>query len=615
MKESIGALLRRTRELRRLSIAQVSESTRVRSHYLQALESDDLSAMPSTAQARGFLRNYAEFLGLEIDELVPGIESQAPSPPRAGSAASESMQVVDSPANQPSLLTRLRGRASRKPGQGAGQDKTGTDESPALAGESPLMPDGDVAAPPGLVPPSSADSESEAAKPKGEIPPAEAPPEAAVSGSNSVWPASEADDPQTTVPGLPASQQDSANSAQDASDANDAHGAGTSNRLIWLSSLLSRLWHRTRQESPPVDHGDETSKSSLPEGSGSAQLPLTEAAALEPDSEESEVPAESSPEASNEIFAEIGQQLRQRREMLSLTHEEIERHTRVRASFLQALELGSLEELPSPVQTRGILANYAAFLDLDVDDILLRFADGLQARHREQKPQWQPARTRPTMTVHTSLPPLRSFIASDLLFGVGVAVVLLLFAVWGISRVMTVRTSGQAGATAPSISEVLAGTPAPALAQEVTLIPAQDTPLAPTADTSAGAEIATLDPGVAVQIHLVTSERTYMRVTVDGKVDFEGRTELGKDYTYQAARQIEVLVGNAAALRVALNGRDTGLMGSFGEVVDRIYTVQGVFTPTATPPPTPTATPNFTATPSITPTVTHSATPTPKTGG
>ena len=125
--------------------------------------------------------------------------------------------------------------------------------------------------------------------------------------------------------------------------------------------------------------------------------------------------------------------------MLSLTYEEIERHTRVRASFLQALELGSLEELPSPVQTRGILANYAAFLDLDVDDILLRFADGLQARHREQKPQWQPARTRPTMTVHTSLPPLRSFIASDLLFGVGVAVVLLLFAVWGISRVMTVQ--------------------------------------------------------------------------------------------------------------------------------------------------------------------------------
>ena len=118
-----------------------------------------------------------------------------------------------------------------------------------------------------------------------------------------------------------------------------------------------------------------------------------------------------------------------------------------------------------------------------------------------------------------------------------------------------------------------------------------------------------------MQIHLVTSERTYMRVTVDGEVKFEGRTELAKDYTYQAAREIEVLAGNAAALRVAFNGRDMGMMGSFGEVVDRIYTVQGVFTPTATPPPTPTATPNITATPSITPTTTPSSTGTPNPGG
>ena len=106
-----------------------------------------------------------------------------------------------------------------------------------------------------------------------------------------------------------------------------------------------------------------------------------------------------------------------------------------------------------------------------------------------------------------------------------------------------------------------------------------------------------------------------MRITVDGTVAFEGRAERGKDYTYQAARQIEVLVGNASALRVTYNGRDAGLMGSFGQVVDRIYTVQGVFTPTATLPPTPTPSPNVTATPSVTPTPTPSATATQSSGG
>lgn len=59
--------------------------------------------------------------------------------------------------------------------------------------------------------------------------------------------------------------------------------------------------------------------------------------------------------SSDEILKEIGQQLRKRREMLSLTYEEVEHHTRVRALFLKALEDGALEDMPSPVQTRGIL--------------------------------------------------------------------------------------------------------------------------------------------------------------------------------------------------------------------------------------------------------------------
>jgi hypothetical protein len=86
-------------------------------------------------------------------------------------------------------------------------------------------------------------------------------------------------------------------------------------------------------------------------------------------------------------------------------------------------------------------------------------------------------------------------------------------------------------------------------------------------------------------------------------------------YSYQAASQIEVLVGNAAALQITHNGEDLGLMGTFGEVVDRLYTSEGVVTPTATLPPTRTSTANLSATPSLTPTRTPSVTPTPKAGG
>jgi cytoskeletal protein RodZ len=320
--------------------------------------------------------------------------------------------------------------------------------------------------------------------------------------------------------------------------------------------------------------------------------------------------------SSDEIFKEIGQQLRKRRELLSLTYDEIERHTRVRAVFLKSLEEGALEDLPSPVQTRGILANYAIFLDLDADKILLRFADGLQARHREKRPN-QHSRTRAPMTVHTKLPPLRTFIASDLIFGGGMAIMLLLFAVWGIGRVMTVRSSTIPRATSPSISDILAGTPLPTLPQEVTLIPAQETLQASTPQVTDTLVLSTLPSDINVQIDLISIENTFMRVVVDGKAQFEGRTIPGTDYTYQAKDQIEVLVGNAAGLKVTYNNKDLGLMGSFGEVIDRVYTAEGVVTPTGSPSPTSTSTQKVTGTPTPTPTLTPtpSVTPTQKPGG
>jgi len=318
-----------------------------------------------------------------------------------------------------------------------------------------------------------------------------------------------------------------------------------------------------------------------------------------------------SPQSSDEIFAEIGRQVRERREMLSLTHEEIERHTRVRVSFQEAIERGSVEQLPSLVQTRGILANYATFIDLDVDSILLRLADAIQARHREQRPNWPP-RTKAPMTVHSKLPPLRAFIASDLLFGGGAAIMLILFAVWGINRVVSVRATSIARSTAPSISDVLAGEPLPTVPSEVTLIPAADTPLViPTQAAVEAPPPSPVDPSITVQLSLKADERTYLRVSVDDVVAFEGRTEPGKDYYYQAARQIEVLVGNAAALRITHNGRDLGRMGNYGEVIDQFYTARGIFTPTATLPPTSTPSATATETPRLTPTL-ATFTPTPK---
>ena len=70
MPNSIGQRLKQAREERNLSVEKAEQLTRIRAYYIQALESDDYSAMSSAAQARGFLRNYSEFLGMNIDEIL-----------------------------------------------------------------------------------------------------------------------------------------------------------------------------------------------------------------------------------------------------------------------------------------------------------------------------------------------------------------------------------------------------------------------------------------------------------------------------------------------------------------------------------------------------------------
>src|SRR5512138_210891 len=70
MTQTIGQPLKTEREEQGLTLETVFEATRIRVQYLKALEADDLSTLPSPVQARGYLRNYAEFLGLDFEQLL-----------------------------------------------------------------------------------------------------------------------------------------------------------------------------------------------------------------------------------------------------------------------------------------------------------------------------------------------------------------------------------------------------------------------------------------------------------------------------------------------------------------------------------------------------------------
>ncbi len=66
----LGELLRNTREAEGLSVADVQEATKIRARYLEAMEEGRFEALPGEVYVKGFLRSFAEAVGLSGDEVV-----------------------------------------------------------------------------------------------------------------------------------------------------------------------------------------------------------------------------------------------------------------------------------------------------------------------------------------------------------------------------------------------------------------------------------------------------------------------------------------------------------------------------------------------------------------
>jgi cytoskeletal protein RodZ len=113
----IGQLLRQTREAKELSLADVEEQTRIRQRYLSALESGDWDDLPNPIAARGFLRTYANFLGLDAEELVAQSQdaddkngaAAIPVPPAPSDYTPINMDLYEETTRRSHLLRRVVG--------------------------------------------------------------------------------------------------------------------------------------------------------------------------------------------------------------------------------------------------------------------------------------------------------------------------------------------------------------------------------------------------------------------------------------------------------------------------------------------------------------------------
>lgn len=466
MAETVGEQLKQARTERGLTLDAVEKNTRIRRHYLEALERDDRDALPSRVQGKGFLRLYADYLNLRTDELLAVWEGK--------------------PFEEPAVV-----------------------ESAVKAQPEP------VAAP---------------------------------------------------------------------------------------KAARARPAAKTTQAAPPIA---ETVETEAP-----VDAPVDEVTEVE-----DEIPLPAAPPLESQaIFHEIGHSLRKQRESLSLSLPEVERYTRLRQHYLRCMESGRLEELPSMVQGRGMLSNYASFLNLDSEEILLQYAEGLQQRRLERM---QPPKTglfngQRGARGARQASAARRLVTPDLLIGGGLILVLFVFVIWTAARINAIR-GGVPEATLPSVGEVLRLTPSATLdltaaqpgaagePSDVTPTPGQ--PLGQSApETGPTATLAALntDP---LQVYVVARQRAFLRVVADGVIKFNGRVVPGNAYPFSGTETIDLLSGNAAAFQIFFNQTDLGALGRPGEVLNMTISQAGVVTPTPLPTATSIPTEQITATPGPSPTV------------
>ena len=118
----IGSQLRMAREAKGLTIEQAFKATRIKLSFLEAIEANQLSALPGPVQARGFVRSYANYLGLDGEHLAslldaPAMPALEVRPVSVGATPTRPLMVprpgnLPSPASKPTIVPPVRPTAA-----------------------------------------------------------------------------------------------------------------------------------------------------------------------------------------------------------------------------------------------------------------------------------------------------------------------------------------------------------------------------------------------------------------------------------------------------------------------------------------------------------------------
>lgn len=315
-------------------------------------------------------------------------------------------------------------------------------------------------------------------------------------------------------------------------------------------------------------------------------------------------------------FEALGAQFRQARENRELSLQDVEKQSRIRLKFLQAIEYGQFHLIDTPIQLQGFLRQYAKCVGLDAEMVIAQYEQAMrQNRGKIKKAPLAPPSTptgpyRPTvppLAANTIAPPnpeLYTASKSKALKPIFAVILALLFA------------GGIVGGAVVMLNNWTAETEeTPEAGIEVLVVP--DVMESPTSTATLNIPPTVLsqpviNPGETLYISLTIKQRLWLRVMADGVVVFDGLLRPGDAVGYPANETLTVRTSNAGGLDAYINNQPYSF-GSGREAVERTFTAGGIPTPTGEPSSTPTVslTPSITLTSqaTITATITNTASP------
>jgi cytoskeletal protein RodZ len=313
---------------------------------------------------------------------------------------------------------------------------------------------------------------------------------------------------------------------------------------------------------------------------------------------------------STEYMDDLGSILREARETKGLSYKAVQEEIRINERYLQALEEGKYDLLPTPVHIRGYLRNYAHFLELDPKPLLECYELNTQARPIRVNGQGaylngfgylNDAQAIPPITEQPFFNPVNveleeSFGGRDSESTLRLAIIIaLMVAIILVANrfipLITGRGDGSQNVETTIttiLNEAIPDDEASPTTTSNPFAPADDgngdNPVPSTsrnASTNSETAVTTLPPRPVlpatmerIELRLDITERTWVRVTIDGEVVLEDLlTREDGPYVWEALQEARVLTGGASGVFVTINGIEWGRMGERGAVVEEAWQV------------------------------------------